>query len=312
MLVEASGLVKAYPRVRALDGVSFEIHEGEVFGLFGPNGAGKTTCLRVLSGITPPDAGNARVCGVDVRRNPTDVRRRLGILIDIPFPYEEMTVQEYLVFFARMAGTAPADVPARVAWAMAFMGQGQHARSRIGRLSMGERQRTELARVYLSRAQALFLDEPFSNVDVEMRMTLRKSLKEWVSEGRAVLFTSHNLLESEAIVDRFAFLHLGRVVAVGTAKELKEKLLAPAYVLEVSDADRALSLLAAVPHQSLEPAGPGSVRIGLLDRNDAARIARTLVGGGVDLLEMHSEGTMEDVYARLASAGRAMPPGGAT
>lgn len=312
MLVEASGLVKAYPRVRALDGVSIEVREGEIFGLFGPNGAGKTTCLRVLSGLTPPDAGDARVCGVDVRRDPTDVRRRLGILIDIPFPYEEMTVQEYLTFFARLAGLSPPDVRARVAWAMTFMGQGQHARSRIGRLSMGERQRTELARVILSRSQALFLDEPFSNVDIEMRVAMRKSLKEWVSEGRAVLFTSHNLLESEAIVDRFAFLHLGRVVAVGTAKELKEKLLAPAYVLEVSDADRALNLLTAVPHQSLERAGPTGVRIGLLDRNDAAAIARALVGGGVDLLEMRSVGTMEDVYARLASTGAPVAAGGGT
>ncbi len=310
MLVQAAGLVKQYPRVRALDGVSLEVKEGEVFGLFGPNGAGKTTCLRILSGLTPPDAGTAVVCGVDVRRDPTDVRRRLGILIDIPFPYEEMTVQEYLTFFARMAGLPPAEVPARVAWAMAFLGQGQHAASRIGRLSMGERQRTELARVFLSPARALFLDEPFSNVDVEMRMSLRRALREWVSGGGSVLFTSHNLLESEAIVDRFAFLHMGRVVAVGTAKELKDKLLAPAYMLEVSDADRALALLAGVPHQSLERTAAGLVRIGLLDRRDAGQIAKALVGGGVELLEMKSVGTMEDVYTRLAAAGPGVPPGG--
>ena len=142
-----------------------------------------------------------------------------------------------------------------------------------------------------------------------MRMALRRNLKEWVAEGRGILFTSHNLLESEAIVDRFAFLHLGRVVAVGTAKELKDKLLAPAYVLEVSDVDRALGLLAAVPHQSLETAGAGLVRIGLLERKDAGAIAKTLVGGGVDLLEMRSVGTMEDVYTRLAR-GAVPPPGG--
>lgn len=310
MLVQATGLVKQYPRVRALVGVSLDIREGEVFGLFGPNGAGKTTCLRILSGLTRPDAGEASVCGVDVRRNPTDVRRQLGILIDIPFPYEEMTVHEYLTFFARLAGVAPQDVDGRVAWTLEFLGQTPHAMSRIGRLSMGERQRTELARVFLSPARALFLDEPFSNVDVSMRLALRRALKEWVSGGRGILFTSHNLLESEAIVDRFAFLHLGRVVAVGTAKEMKDKLLAPAYVLDVSDADRALALLAAVPHQSLERAGVGQVRIGLLDRKDVHAIARTLVGGGVDLLEMRSVGTMEDVYARLAAGVAPAAPGG--
>ncbi len=310
MLVQATGLVKQYPRVRALDGVSLDIREGEVFGLFGPNGAGKTTCLRILSGLTRADAGSAFVCGVDVMKQPTDVRGRIGILIDIPFPYEQMTVLEYLTFFARMAGVPPAQVRLRVAWARGFLGQTQQAMSKIGRLSMGERQRTELARVFLSSSDALFLDEPFSNVDVEMRMTLRRTLRNWVSQGRGVLFTSHNLLESEAIVDRFAFLHMGRIVAVGTAKELKEKLLAPAYLLEVSDAERALAVLAAVPHQSLERAGTGLVRIGLLDRKDTATIARVLVGANVDLLEMQSVGTMEDVYARLAQGAPPTVQGG--
>src|SRR5439155_27018558 len=98
------GLGKQYPRVRALDQVSLEIKEGEVFGLFGPNGAGKTTCLRVLSGLTHPDQGSATVCAVDARAAPNEVRRDLGILIDIPLPHEEVTVRRYLSFFAEMAG----------------------------------------------------------------------------------------------------------------------------------------------------------------------------------------------------------------
>src|SRR5213076_3637844 len=117
MLVQASGLVKQYPRVRALDQVSLEIKEGEVFGLFGPNGAGKTTCLRVLSGLTQPDQGSATVCGIDVRAAPNEVRRELGILIDIPFPYEEVTVRRYLSFFAEMAGVPAYDIPMKVEWA---------------------------------------------------------------------------------------------------------------------------------------------------------------------------------------------------
>src|SRR5437879_5492702 len=192
MLVQASGIVKQYPRVRALDQVSLEIKEGEVFGLFGPNGAGKTTCLRVLSGLTQPDQGSATVCGVDVRTAPNEVRRELGILIDIPFPYEEVTVRRYLSFFAEMASVPRPEIPANVEWAMALLGITPHADSRIGRLSMGERQRTELARVML-----------------------------------------------------------------------------------------------------------GMARSALVSRDDAPRIARTLVEANVDLLEMKSLGTMEDVYSRL-------------
>ncbi len=299
MLVQASGLVKQYPRVRALDQVSLEIKEGEVFGLFGPNGAGKTTCLRVLSGLTQPDQGSATVCGIDIRAAPNEVRRELGILIDIPFPYEEVTVRRYLSFFAEMAGVPRPDIPGKVEWTMSLLGVTPHADSRIGKLSMGERQRTELARVMLSTARMLFLDEPFSNVDVSMRIGLRSILREWVSRGGSILFTSHNLLESEAIVDRYAFLHLGRIIALGTARELKSTLLAPAYELEVSDVDRGLAALRAIPHQTLESAGRGLVRIGLVSRDDAPRIARTLVEANVDLLEMKSVGTMEDVYSRL-------------
>ena len=308
MLVQASGLVKDYPRVRALDNVSLEIREGEVFGLFGPNGAGKTTCLRVLAGLTQPDAGSAVVCGVDVQATPHEVRRNLGILIDIPFPYENMTVREYLRFFAQMAGVWRDQLHAKVEWVMGSLGVTVRADDRIGRLSMGERQRVELARVQLSTARMLLLDEPFSNVDVSMRIGLRSVLREWVSRGGAILFTSHNLLESEAIVDRYAFLHLGRIIALGTARELKESLLAPAYELEVNDVDRALEALRMVPHQRLERAGRGLVRIGLLTRNDASRIARTLVEANVDLLEMKGLGTMEDVYSRLTQATPAPAP----
>ncbi|TLZ54813.1 MAG: ABC transporter ATP-binding protein, partial [Methanobacteriota archaeon] len=237
---------------------------------------------------------------------PNEVRRELGILIDIPFPYEEVTVRRYLSFFAEMAGVARPDIPGKVEWTMSLLGVTPHADSRIGKLSMGERQRTELARVMLSTARMLFLDEPFSNVDVSMRIGLRSILREWVSRGGSILFTSHNLLESESIVDRYAFLHLGRVIALGTARELKTTLLAPAYELEVSDVDRGLAALRSVPHQSLEPAGRGLLRIGLVSRDDAPRIARTLVEANVDLLEMKSLGTMEDVYSRLTQP--AAPP----
>ncbi len=309
MLVQASGIVKQYPRVRALDRVSLEIRQGEVFGLFGPNGAGKTTCLRVLSGLTEPDEGQLTVCDIDVRANPTDVRKHLGILFDLPFPYEDMKVREYLTFFAHMAGTPRDQVPQKVDWSMAMLGQTQHAASRIGKLSMGERQRTELSRVLLSPARLLLLDEPFSNVDVSMRIGLRAVLRDWVSRGGTILFTSHNLLESEAIVDRYAFIHLGRIVAVGTAKELKENLLAPVYLLEVSDVDRALAVLEAIPHQSLSRADEFQVRIGLIARSDAPKVARALVESGVDLLEMKSVGTMEDVYSRLTLP-NPPPPGG--
>src|SRR2546429_5150782 len=218
MLVQASGLVKQYPRVRALDQVSLEIKEGEVFGLFGPNGAGKTTCLRVLSGLTRPTGGQATVCGVDVRTQPNEVRKRLGILFDLPTPYEDMTVRDYLVFFARMSGIPRAQVPEHVAGAMHVLEQTQHADRRIGKLSMGERQRTELARVLLQPAQVLFLDEPFSNIDVSMRIGLRTTLRNWTARGGATPVTARKPPQRDAGVDYFAFIPRGGGGALGGAR----------------------------------------------------------------------------------------------
>src|SRR5206468_2849895 len=141
----------------------------------------------------------ATVCGIDVRAAPKEVRRELGILIDIPFPYEEVTVRRYLSFFAEMAGVPAYDIPMKVEWALTLLGITHHRESRIGKLSMGERQRTELARVMLGNARMLFLDEPFSNVDVSMRIGLRSILRDWVSRGGSILFTSHNLLEMRGL-----------------------------------------------------------------------------------------------------------------
>src|SRR2546427_3485173 len=208
MLVQATRLMKDYPRIRALDQGSLEIFEGEVFGLFGPNGAGKTTCLPVLSGLTRPTGGPATVFGGDVRTQPNEVRKRLGILFDLPTPYEDMTVRDYLVFFARMSGIPRAQVPEHVAGAMHVLEQTQHADRRIGKLSMGERQRTELARVLLQPAQVLFLDEPFSNIDVSMRIGLRTTLRNWAARGGAILFPSHNPLDREGTSDQQCFLFL--------------------------------------------------------------------------------------------------------
>src|SRR5207244_11508868 len=135
----------------------------------------------------------------------------------------------YLSFFAEMASVPRPEIPANVEWAMALLGITPHADSRIGRLSMGERQRTELARVMLGTARMLFLDEPFSNVDVSMRIRLRSILRECVSRGGPILFTSHNLLHIKAIVDLYAFLHLGRVIVLRPAKELPLPILPPLH-----------------------------------------------------------------------------------
>jgi len=294
------GIYKDYPSVRALDNVTLDMKEGEIFGFFGPNGAGKTTCIRVLTGLAPPTAGDANVCGFDIRAYPKDVRQVVSVLFDIPIFYESMTFDGYLRFFGRMSGLTGMELDQRVRSVMMLLEQEQHALRRIGKLSMGERQRAEIGRVLMSNSLLFFLDEPFSNVDVVMRIKLRTYLRSWLSGGRSVFFTSHNLLEAEHIVDRFAFIANGRITAIGTAKDLKETFLAPVYQVEVSDVKKAQDALAnKMPYHGLSVVGANIVQVALMKRTDAPMIAKLLVEAGVDILEMKTMGTIEDVFQRV-------------
>lgn len=276
-----------------------DVREGEIFGLFGPNGAGKTTCIRVLTGLTVPTYGDASVCGVDIRQNRRDVRQFVSILFDIPVLYEKMRFAEYLGFFGRLAGLSGGALDQRVWQVLNLLEQQGNAHRRIGRLSMGERQRVEVGRVLMSDSRLLFLDEPFSNIDVDMRIKLRMYLRAWLGNGGSVLFTSHNLLEAEHIVDRFAFIASGRITAIGTAKDLKDRFLVPVYHLEVSDPVRTLEALREIPAHDLRQTGPETVQVTLMHRSDARRIPRLLTEANVDLLEMKSVGTIEDVFQRV-------------
>jgi len=311
VLVEARGISKAYPGVRALEGVDLDVREGEIFGLFGPNGAGKTTAIRVLTGLTRPTQGDARVCGVDVRESPREVRQFVGIQFDIPILYEKMRFADYLRFFGKMAGLRGAELEQRLGEVFATLEQPHNAHRKIGSLSMGERQRVEIGRVLMSDAQLLFLDEPFSNVDVDMRMKLRARLRAWLAAGRSIFFTSHNLLEAEQFVDRFAFLAHGRITAIGTPRDLKERLLAPVYHVVVSDVSKALAVLRGIPSHELKQVGGDALQIVLMERGDARRIARALTEAGVDLLELRSVGTMEDVFQQATQPRGPPPPPGA-
>jgi ABC-type multidrug transport system ATPase subunit len=297
-MIEANGLSKDYREVRALDEVSLRVGRGEIFGFFGPNGAGKTTCIKVLCGLTNATGGSASVLGIDVRRSPVHVRDNIAILSEESRFYEEMTPRRYLNMFGkfmlmrRSERQSALNRVADLADIRAFMDR------RIAHLSMGQRQRVSLARVLMSDVPLIFLDEPFEGVDIIHRRKLREYLREYVSKGNTVFFTSHNLIEAEYIVDRFAFIHHGKLIAVGTAEELKEKYLAPSYQLHVSDPQKARDVLEDNLRLQSIKIVEGNVYVVLSKRSDASQVALLLIHEGVDLYEMKSIGTMEEVFER--------------
>jgi ABC-2 type transport system ATP-binding protein len=302
-LIEAKGLVKDFKTVRALDDVSLTVGRGEIFGFFGPNGAGKTTCIRTLCGLTRPTEGDATVLGIDVVRHPVRVRDNIAILSEETRFYEEMTPRRYLNMFGKFMLMTKAERRRALEIASGLADLGAFIDRRIAQLSQGQRQRVSLARVLMADVPLIFLDEPFEGVDIMHRKRLREYLREYVSRGNTVFFTSHNLIEAEHIVDRFAFIHRGRLTAVGTADELKDKYLLPSFMLHVSDPHKAVDLLeGAVRYESLKMV-EGNVLIVLRSRADAPKVAKTLEQGGVDLFEMRTTGTMEDVFERTARGG---------
>lgn len=299
-MIEANGLVKDYRTIRALNEVSLKVGRGEIFGFFGPNGAGKTTCIKVLCGLTNATLGEATVLGIDALKRPIQVRNNISILSEETRFYEEMTPRRYLNMFGkfnlmkRSERLAAINKAADLADLRGFIDQ------RIASLSQGQRQRVSLARVLLQDKPLVFLDEPFEGVDIIHRRKLREHFRSYVDEGNTIFFTSHNLIEAEHIVDRFAFIHHGKLIACGTADELKEKYLVPAYLLHVSDPQKAKEVLDRELRLQSIKIVEGDLSITLQRRNDAPMISKILVQEGIDIYEMRTMGTMEEVFERTA------------
>jgi ABC-type multidrug transport system ATPase subunit len=299
-LIEANGLCKDYRQIRALDDVSLRVGRGEIFGFFGPNGAGKTTCIKVLCGLTNATGGDASVLGIDVGKAPIHVRDNIAILSEESRFYEEMTPRRYLNMFGKFMLMKRSDRLSALNKAADLADIRSFIDRRIAHLSMGQRQRVSLARVLMSDVPLIFLDEPFEGVDIIHRKRLREYFRDYVSNGNTVFFTSHNLIEAEHIVDRFAFIHRGKLIAVGTAEELKEKYLAPSYMIHVSDPQTARKVLDDNIRLQSVNIVEGMLSVVLAKRSDASKIARLLVQENIDIYEMKMTGTMEEVFERTS------------
>jgi len=218
-VISVSHLSRRFGSNLAVDDVSFGLERGEVVGFLGPNGAGKTTIMRMLTGFLPPSAGTVEIDGFDVLRHSLEVRRRIGYLPESVPLYREHRVQEMLLFQGRLRGLARGEARRRGSEVLERVGLGDRARSLIGRLSKGQRQRVGLAVALLPDPEVLILDEPTSGLDPLQRLEVRRLIQELSSE-RTVLFSSHILPEIEAVCPRVIILHRGRIAADGSQPEL--------------------------------------------------------------------------------------------
>ena len=223
LAIEASGLAKSYRDVRVLDGVDLEIPRGRVFALLGPNGAGKTTTVRILATLTAADAGQARVAGFDVRRNRSQVRRRISLTGQFAALDEAQTGEENLRMMGRLARLSRTESRQRAAELIGQFGLAAAARRRVGSYSGGMRRRLDVAASLVGRPSVIFLDEPSTGLDPQSRLVMWQVVERLVADGVTVFLTTQYLEEAERLAETIAVLDGGRVIAQGTAAELKQR-----------------------------------------------------------------------------------------
>ncbi|HYC40961.1 MAG TPA: gliding motility-associated ABC transporter ATP-binding subunit GldA [Chitinophagaceae bacterium] len=218
MSIHVEQLLKTYGTQRAVNGISFSVNRGEIVGFLGPNGAGKSTTMKILTGYLKQDSGSARVVGIDVSRNPLDVKKRIGYLPESNPLYLDMYIREYLSFKAELHGLS--DKKSAVSRVISTVGLTSESKKRIGQLSKGYRQRVGLAAALIHDPEVLILDEPTSGLDPNQIVEIREVIRQQGTD-KTVLFSSHILQEVEAICDRVIIIHKGELVADDTLSNLR-------------------------------------------------------------------------------------------
>ncbi|HWA55775.1 MAG TPA: ABC transporter ATP-binding protein [Gemmatimonadales bacterium] len=294
------GLRKHYKDVRAVDGLDLEVPVGECFGLLGPNGAGKTTTIEICEGLTVPDAGVVRVLGLEWRSDRDRLRRRIGVSLQETQFSEKLRVEETLSLFRAFYGDGPG-----VDRLLENVQLTDKRRSRVGQLSGGQRQRLALALALVGDPELLFLDEPTTGLDPQSRRQLWDLIAALGSAGRTVVLTTHYMEEAERLCDRVAIVDQGKIIALGTPRELISRLGAD-QVVEVmvesgEAAARAREVTGGVPGV-LDARVEGAVlslRVGQLHTVLPA-LLETLTRAGVAIGELRTHApTLEDVFVSL-------------
>jgi ABC-2 type transport system ATP-binding protein len=223
-ILQVRDLVKHFGEVTALDGVSFDVKEGEIFGLLGPNGAGKTTLLSIVSCLLEPTAGEARILDRAVRRSDRELRRHIGIVPQELAIYSELSARENLLFFGGLYGMRGADLEGSVVGILKAVGLEDRGRQRAGTFSGGMKRRLNLGAALVHRPQLLLLDEPTTGVDPQSRNHIFEEVRGLNAQGVTIVYTSHYMEEVQALCPRIGIIDHGRLIACDALPNLLQQL----------------------------------------------------------------------------------------
>jgi ABC-2 type transport system ATP-binding protein len=301
--IEAQGLVKSYGDVRALDGVDLTAPTGTVLGLLGPNGAGKTTAVRILTTLLPADGGSARVAGIDVAQEASELRRRIGLAGQYAAVDENLTGFENLQMVGQLYHLPKGEPKARATELLERFDLADAGGRLVRTYSGGMRRRLDLAAALVARPPVLFLDEPTTGLDPRSRIGLWETIEGRVADGTTVLLTTQYLDEADRLADRISVIDHGQVIAEGSSDELKDQV--GGESLEVTleaagDAEAAIAALVEVC--SAPPELDGVVlKVPVAKRKGTIALAverLNAAGVGIDDITMRRP-TLDDVFLKL-------------
>jgi ABC-2 type transport system ATP-binding protein len=226
----AQDLHKSFNEHKAVNGVSFTIHEKEIFGLLGPNGAGKTTTIRMLSTVLEPDRGDVTVGGNSMKHNSDAVRNLIGVCPQELALYEDLSAYDNMVFFGRMAGLDTQEAKTQAMTHLEMMGLADRAKGKISKFSGGMKRRVNLAIALMGHPKFLFLDEPTVGIDPQSRNNIYETIESLQEKGMTILYTTHYMEEADRLCDRIAIMDSGQIIAMDTPYQLKSQIGSPEKV----------------------------------------------------------------------------------
>lgn len=305
IVISVEGLTKRYGELAAVDGVSFGVRRGEIFGILGPNGAGKTTTLECIEGLVKPTSGKTAVLGIDTQRQPETVKERIGVQLQASAYFDNLTLKEILDLFGMFyrRRVEPIALLERVNLA-------DRANTTVAKLSGGQQQRFTIAATLVNDPDVVFLDEPTTGLDPQARRSLWEFVQEMNADGRTVVLTTHYMEEAEFLCDRIAIMNCGKIVALDTPANLVRSLPVP-YEIKIcidgahpTDELDELSALACVQEAIAD--GGGAVR--LLSADASATVPSLMkwagrTGAALTHLEV-TPANLEDVFLHIT--GRAL------
>ena len=299
-VIEVQDLTKRYNGTAVVNGISFSVARGEIFGLLGPNGAGKTTTILMLLGLSDISSGQARVLGFNPAREPLAVKRRVGYLPDQVGFYDNLTAAENLRYAARLMGIERGEREDKIKGSLRHVGLADVTDKRVGTFSRGMRQRLGLAEILIKEAQIAILDEPTSGLDPQATVELLNIIRELKHQGVSVLLSSHLLERVQSVCDRVALFNQGNIALMGTVPDLGRQVLGGGFRVEVEAEGQGLAeRIAAIPGvQRVEAAGANRVLL-FADRDVRPEAAAAVVAAGGRLLRLSvEEPSLEAIYTR--------------